>query len=355
MAYIGFDLDETLGRFSVPEFHTYFLNPKEALYESQWSGRHGRPKFEEPPYPDSLKQMLDQAFELFVDCLVEKEKQGLGLLRPGIVEMARTLHLLKQTTPPQVKSVVIYSNNGNMALLKLAGKMIERLANAPGLFCNYINWFHPSREGEVVYGDPGKGNKTIQVLLEAFQTGSCSSEEPRIENVYFFDDTSHDDIASQIGNRYFLNPAYKYDANPKLINECFKTAFEGANLASNPDYWTYIRPTGQRSYEQIVNFILEDQRTLRMYKIRPNNTNFRKRFNQTFRRPSVNQQSFQRALQTTRRLEQKLNKGATLTSNEEQALSKARNTVVLFEEQNPNTAGGKRSRKSKKQKRRSKN
>jgi hypothetical protein len=36
-------------------------------------------------------------------------------------------------------------------------------------------------------------------------------------------------------------------------------------------------------------------------------------------------------------------------------LNKARNTIVLYEQQNPKTAGGKRSHKSKKQKRRSKN
>jgi hypothetical protein len=355
MACIGFDLDETLGKFSVSEYHTYFLQPHNALYRCQWSGKYGTHSVPEPALSHALLSKLNTAFDLFVDCLAEKEKEGLGLIRPGIVEIAKHLYELKQTG--QVKSVVIYSNNGNLSALHLAGKLIERLANAPGLFCNYLHWYHPSRQSEIVYGRPGSARKTMQVLLEAFQTGSCSTNEIDLDQVYFFDDTLHPDIADSIGNRYFQNPAYGYDADPAVLNECFLRAFEASGLGEDPEYFTYMGPVlqGNKSLDAIMNLIKADEKRFQRKTIKPNNTNFRRRFNETFPKPPIRHNVFTKALQTTRRLEGKLNVGAVLTPEQQTALDSARELISRYESENPNASGGKRNRKTKKQKRRSKN
>jgi hypothetical protein len=354
MASIGFDLDETLGKFSVSEYHTYFLQPHNALYRCQWSGKYGTHRVSEPALSEALVSKLNTAFDLFVDCLAEKEKEGLGLIRPGIVEIAKRLYELKQTG--QVKSVVIYSNNGNLSALHLAGKLIERLANAPGLFCNYLHWYHPSRQSEIVYGRPGSARKTMQVLLEAFQTGACSTNEIDLDQVYFFDDTLHPDIADSIGNRYFQNPAYGYDADPAVLNECFLRAFEASGLGEDPEYFTYMAPVlqGNKSLDAIMNLIKADGKRFQRKTIKPNNTNFRTRFHETFPPPPIRHNVFIKALQTTRRFEGKLNVGAVLTPEQQTALNTARELISRYESENP-TAGGKRNRKTKKQIRRSKN
>lgn len=357
MAYIGFDLDETLGRFSIAEFNTYFLQPHNSVYRTQLSGKYGTTKrfVAEPALSEQLLAKLNHAFDLFIECLAEKEQEGLGLLRPGIVEIAKRLYELKQTTPPQVKSVVIYSNNGNLVHLHLAGKLIERLANAPGLFCNYVHWYHPSRSNEVTLGKPGMARKTYQVLVEAFQGGSCPHEEIDPEHVYFFDDVIHDDIQDVIGDRYIQNPPYKVDADPAMVNECFQRAFEQAGLESDPEYSAYITPfTGEKNtFQDIMKIIQSYQQSIVRKTAKPNNTNFKRQFNQTFPSPPVSRNVFQKSLQTMRKLEQKQNTGKSLSANEQRLLNQSKNMISRYETQNPSTGGSRRgSRKTKRQRRR---
>lgn len=359
MAYIGFDLDETLGRFSVVEPHSYFLQPHNSIYRSQWSGRYGTLYIEEPSLSETLLAKINQTFDKFIECLAEKEKEGLGLLRPGIVEIARRLYQLKQTSPPQVKAVVIYSNNGNLAHLHLAGKLIERLANAPGLFCNYVHWYHPSRTNEITWGRAGMARKTYQVLLEAFQRGTCPRAEIDADQVYFFDDVMHRDIYDIIGDHYIQNPAYKVDAEPVFINECFQRAFEETELDKDPEYIEYITPIanqltrGKISLSDFLTLLRQDQANLVRKTQRPNNTNFRRRFNQTFPAPPISRNRFQKSLQTLRKLEQKQNIGKSLSSDEERLLTQSKNLITTYESQNPSIGGSRSgSRKTRKQRRR---
>jgi hypothetical protein len=349
MAYIGFDLDETLGRFVVPYYHLLFLQPHTSLYKEIWSGLYGTERRREPiPLSSSLRTKLDTAFEMFVDCIAEENQETLGLLRPGILEIARRLHELKTTSPPQVRAVVIYSNNGNIASLRLAAKLIEKLASAPGLFCNLVHWFHPSREDEVEYGNPGSATKTLQTLMNIFQEGGCPRGEVDVENIYFFDDKRHEDIADVIGPRYFLVPAYKVDADPTIFDRCFVKAFETAGLANDPEYWAYIRPLQIKTLREIMNYL--DRGQVKTFKKeRVNNTSFRRRFNTTFPAPPVSRNVFQKSLQTMRKLEQKQNTGKNLSANEQRLLNQSKNIITQYEAQNPSTGG---SRKTKKQRRR---
>ena len=354
MANIGFDLDETLGEFFMAHYTTLFLQPHIVVYEGTWSGIYAGIKRNPPiPLTDSLKSALDSAFDLFIDCVAEKEKRGLGLLRPGIVDMAKRLYALQQMG--KVKSVIIYSNNGNLALLHMAGKLIERLANAPGLFCNYIHWFHPLRESEVVKGRPGIADKTFQVLLQAFQTGSCKPGEISRENVFFFDDALHFDIYSYIPNQYFHISPYKYDVDPEELIDCFKTAFVNAGLDKNREYFTFISEIiglnpSQDSLEKMNASIfqrLESDKKIVRRKIIPNNTNFHKRFYNSF---PLSKKDFLKSLQTVRRFENRLNKGETLKNEESKKLSNAKALLNSFELQTPNLSGGKRTRKTRRQK-----
>ena len=155
-----------------------------------------------------------------------------------------------------------------------------------------------------------------------------------------------------MGNRYFQNPAYKYDANVDLMNECFVNAFEASGLGDDPEYFEYLKPIlkGNNQLGHMLHMVKGFQSSLKKYNIRPNNTNFRRRFNQTFPKPPIRHNVFTRALQTTRRLEGKLNEGTFLTPEQQTALNNARETITQYELENPNTRGGRRYQKTKRQK-----
>jgi hypothetical protein len=282
MACIGFDLDETLGRFIVSEYHTYFFQPHNSVYRCQWSGRYETRKVEEPVLSDRLLEKLNSAFDRFIDCVAKKEEEGLGLIRPGIVEIAKRLYEHKQVG--NVKSVVMYSNNGNLSSLHLAGKLIEKLAKAPGLFCNYVHWYHPSRENEVTKGKPGHARKTIQVLLEAFEGGTCQPGDIDLDQVSFFDDLHHPDIADLLGDRYIQVPPYQYDADVTVLNSCFVEAFEASGLGDDPEYISYMRPIlqGNAELQAMLGMIKQFQDRLNRKTNKPNNTNFHRRFYEQF-------------------------------------------------------------------------
>lgn len=354
MACIGFDLDETLGRFSVAFYPLMFLTPNESMYNEIWSGMHGTARIPAPTvFSDDLKQKCENAFELFCQCIAEKEKTGLGLIRPEIIPIAKRLYELKQENPPRVKSVVIYSNNGNMATLRFAARVIEILAEAPGLFCNFLHWFHPSRHSEIQYGNPGAATKTFKTLVNAFHEGGCPRDEIDLDTVYFFDDLKHPDIANMIGDNYFHVPPYKVDANPVEIDKCFVSAFKEAGLETDAAYWAYIAPLQVRNLEGIRYFLRIHQ--IRVFsKIRPNNTNLRSKFQGKFPQ-RISKKNFTKALSTLRKYESKQNQGLLLTPNEEELLNKSRTIITTYESEHPNAQGGKRSLKTRRRRRNKKN
>lgn len=341
MAYIGFDLDETLGKFLATEFYLMALQPFTNPYDATWSGKYGTGKYPAPvPLSDTLRSALDNAFDRFIECLAEKYKASdIGLLRSGIVDIARRLQELKEAG--RVNSVVIYSNNGSLSQLQMASRLIERLSNAPGLFCNLIHWFHPSRQTEIVWGKPGRGTKTLQVLLKAFETGTCKQETVDLDQVYFFDDIDHPDIRFALGDRYFRVPRYDFDVDSAILDECFKQAFFGAGLDTNGEYFKYMSALlgGQTTFDSVMAFIhkMKEPRTLH----KPNNTTFRRKFNSHFPK-HIGRNEFQKAVTTMRSLEKKLNLGAALNANEQTSLNRSRAVINQYEGQNPNSMGGKR-------------
>lgn len=355
MAYVGFDLDETLGRFSAAHYYTLFLQPQTVVYEGVWSGLYGTQRIQEPiPLSPSLKGILDSAFAKFIQCVAQKELQDppLGLLRPSMIDFIQRLKDLKDEG--EVKAVVIYSNNGNPALLQLAGGMLETLANAPGLFCNYIHWFHPYRQGEVAYRRPGMATKSLAVLKKAFQTGLCSPAEIPEDQIYFFDDLNppHYDLVYHLKDHYIQIDPYKYDAEFAPLDECFIQVMKESGLSENKEYYEYIAPIigNQKNFQGILNVINQDKLGMQRKLLKPNNTRLVKRTQQLF--PSrVSKRNFLQSLQRIRSLERQQNLGTPLSPNEETALRTAQNVVTSYEQQHPNRSGGGK-RKTKKQRRR---
>ena len=291
MAYLGFDLDETLGSFGTVNLFLYFLDPF-SYYTFQ-----GQYPDAVPPVPE-LNTKLQNAFHLFAECLLKKEP-ALGILRPGIVEICQRVLELKNKG--DVKSVVIYSNNGNHTSLLLAAKMIEIALERPGgLFCNFVSWFHPLRSqdvdeslkndfppsevpwlyntkiaaGELDTRRIGRALKSMRVLKEAFMTGDCENKnenKPTNESIYFFDDLLHKNIFKAIGvKNYFLVTKFQKEQEFAPILDCFIYAMKESLLADDPQYYSYIHnmfTIPKTNLDDIVQYIIQsNQHDEKIYK-----------------------------------------------------------------------------------------
>lgn len=234
MAYIGFDLDETLGRFAAGDVYMYFVYP-DTLYRGQLKGKK--------PFPpsDELKELLSRFLNTFAICLAEKEP-AVGLLRPGIKEIMKLI--AQARVEGLVKNVAIYSNNGNLGLLLLAAKMIEHLIGKPDFFCNHVDWYNPMRSGEIVVGNPGAATKSVAVLKQVFADSKCGSvKDIDNRNLFFFDDLVHKNIKDAIGPTHYFNVnPYKREASYDILTECFQDAMERSGIKESSEYLEYIAP-----------------------------------------------------------------------------------------------------------------
>lgn len=235
--YVAFDLDETLGSFGAPATHLIFLDPV-SYYETNPSVRPFTPS-------DDLVQKLDTALKQFATCLASSEA-GRRCLRPGIVDIVKYLSV--QQDAGNVKKIVVYSNNGNLACLKLATQMIEHLVGKPGIFCDHIHYFHPIRvpHNTPNYLRPGSASKTFKVFQKLFsqKCGEAANEQsiqPR--NCIFFDDIQHFDLLSKLPpTNYFRVEPYKKDTDFQSINTCFREALQSVLLQENEEYFRFIAP-----------------------------------------------------------------------------------------------------------------
>jgi hypothetical protein len=235
MAYVGFDLDETLGSFSSAHSYIFFLTPG-PVYTSVLKGQ-------QPFVPsEQLREKLTVGLNEFAKCLLVKEP---GILRTGILDIISRLLDLKEDG--RVKAISIYSNNGNLGLLLLASAMIENAIGKPGIFCNHIDWYNPMRSTEITPGRPGYAVKTLRVLKQSFLDPRCGGDESTEDaKFYFFDDLQppHDDLMSTLTNqRYFIVKPYKKNpASLENLEACLDSALKTAGLDTDDEYLRYVAP-----------------------------------------------------------------------------------------------------------------
>lgn len=238
MAYIGFDLDETLGCFGSLHNHLLFLTPG-SVYQNILKGAQTMvPSVE-------LVAKLETAIKEFGACLASKDDE-LKILRRGILPIMKRLLEAKQQG--LVNAISIYSNNGNLGLLRIASVMIEHALNAPGLFCNHIDWHNPLRSAERTPGVPGKATKSALVLRQSFLDPRCGNLEVAnavpAGQLYFFDDNIHSNIYLAVGaeNYFRVSPYADEPTDLRPIDACFVNAMNTSGLANDDEYLTYIKP-----------------------------------------------------------------------------------------------------------------
>lgn len=208
--YFIFDMDETLAElYSVYYFIATLKNDEEM--------------------PESLKIGLDNAYKIFVEKVLNKEKSNepLGILRPGILEIMKSLSNLQRQG--KIKNVVIYSNNGHLDSLEFIKDLIHLYIKNDDLIKECIHWYHPLRKEEI-NGQPGAANKTWNVLKNILVKGNCIADpELKAENVYFFDDLDHTDLKRNLGINYYQVPGYNFKASLNRLSQIFKESTENIN------------------------------------------------------------------------------------------------------------------------------
>ncbi len=362
MAFVGFDLDETIGRFeTLSGAYTKFLDPEKAYFRSSGSGLYGSTLAQRTvPLTPELASLFDKAVEIFTEKLCEYEKAGtLGLLRPSIIPIAQRLSKLKQSG--QVKSVVIYSNNGNYMALEVAAKMVEKIAGIPKLFDMLIHRYHPIRQ-YTLEQSTGGFFKTIPTL---FIANSYLNKEHLTfgefaKKLYFFDDQNHALLSNYLENRYIMNPAYKFTGDSRLVLEAFEKAFTESGLSENAYYYQFINTpkllsSPNNNKESVLYVARNQQQYSTLVTTKPDNSAFMTTFNQMFPdiQPPVAKNLFRNAMQTFRNLEGRLNKGEELSLDDLATLEKSKRIIAAYETQNPEQQGGKR-KKTRKRKTRGK-
>jgi hypothetical protein len=223
MSYFIFDLDETLAQMQEMFYFIASLTLKDII--SQYT------TFESMLFNHDLNQQLQNAYYLFVDRIVREERSNkpLGIIRPGILQIMKRLHNLKNQG--KIVTVIIYSNNSHLESLEFIRDIIHNYIGSSRLISKCIHWNHSVREyDKLLYHNSGnkisKTWKTISAILHRNNNFDSINEQ----NVYFFDDLDHYDLQYTLKHNYYKVSPYKYIASFDRISKIYKSALLDAGV-----------------------------------------------------------------------------------------------------------------------------
>lgn len=201
MAYVAFDLDNTLGFFGLTN-KLGNLWSKEAISNPEQSTGPVR-------ISRKLEIKLARARECFAKALL-KDNILFTVLRPNLDAMI--LPLLEAKRKRKLKSVIIYSNTGSDYSMELAKYLIEEHYKCRGFFNLMANHWHPLRADDHRDAVPGKyvePHKTIQTLQKLFKRATYEKGPVPPSNILFVDDRypKHDLKAQEPEGLTYLVPS----------------------------------------------------------------------------------------------------------------------------------------------------
>ena len=232
MAYVAFDLDNTLGYFEVVGPLAFFMSP-EFLKNPEESVRN--------PLTISrrLTLLLEHVRHDFAAELLKRPHILHAVLRPNLDTLIKPL-LKKKTT------VIIYSNTGNTFSTHLAKDLIERKYKSPGLIKLIADVFHPLRKPETsgLRGADGFLNpdKTFPVLNTLLAAASKRLKPIHPGHIMFVDDrTPMHPIAEavSVGLTYIKPTPYAPKLSKAVRQEILEVALDvmdKAGLLSDAEY-----------------------------------------------------------------------------------------------------------------------
>jgi hypothetical protein len=255
MAYVAFDLDNTLGYFDILAPVAHFWSPE--VRRSPPIAAHN------PPLKISvtLEKKLRRARSRFASSLLRYPELLKKILRPNLSDFIEPL--LEAKAARKLKAVIIYSNTLNYYTMELAKTLIERLYKCPGLFKLIADAYHPLRKAD--YYDPYTNEplKTFDSVERLFQEATSSRRLLHPSEIAFVDDRDpvHDLMSSTPQGLVYIQPTHfvaSYTiADRKTIFRLAIEALRYVRLTSDIEYHMsgfcnlYI-PTGIGSLREII-------------------------------------------------------------------------------------------------------
>jgi len=232
MAYVAFDLDNTLGYFEVVGPIAFFISP-EFLKNPEESPTNSL------TISKRLSLKLEHVRANFAAELLKRPHVLHAVLRPNLDSLIKPL-LKKKTT------VIIYSNTGNTFSTHLAKDLIERKYKSPGLIKLIADVFHPLRKPETsgLRGADGFLNpdKTFPVLNTLLAAAAKRLTPIHPEDMLFVDDrTPMHPIseATRLGLTYIKPTAYAPRVTKTVRQEILQIALgviDKAGLLADEEY-----------------------------------------------------------------------------------------------------------------------
>lgn len=213
MAYVAFDLDNTLGFFEFTNPLAYLWSPEFLNNPEQSKSNHSL------RLSTKLKAKLKRARDRFVESLLADHHLLQLVLRPNLDAILEPL--VASWRAGKVRAVIMYSNTSVSYSLELAKALIEHKYNVPGMFHLLADHWHPSRTADRPT-TPSRGEyveplKTITTLERLFREsigtgGRLAKAGPKhipLQSILFVDDRQpkHALEAQESGGLTYLVPS----------------------------------------------------------------------------------------------------------------------------------------------------
>jgi hypothetical protein len=195
---------------------------------------------------EKYNNVFNSAYKEFLRLVLAAEENGLGVLRPGIIDVFRVIKA--QRDAGLCKGVMIYSNNLLRCALEFIKDLLE-LAVGGAVICECVARNHPDRwdDNDDLYGDSTMPRKTWAVMTRILMNGACRapSFSLRPADVVFFDDQIHPDLVEMLGpvGNYIQLVPHHTPANFDAIAKIYKDAllYSGLLADENSDVYTLFK------------------------------------------------------------------------------------------------------------------
>jgi len=218
MTYLAFDMDGTLGDFSILKRLLCIFNQPAFFLKT--------PEKVVAPSKPELNAILQNSYKRFIIRIIEKEesKAPLGLFRPGIINMFREISALKAAN--QIKGVIIYSNNHQESLVTAVMDMINAAIGSPVVDRGFFRYNKARTVANAAISNPEKTWAELQHLLVASE---LAPKEVEPKDVMFFDDLVHKNLKAALTTNYVQVTEYTH--NPPLLDllEVYRVALVDDN------------------------------------------------------------------------------------------------------------------------------
>ena len=231
MVYLAFDLDGTLGNFII--MWRILCNLKQTEFF------HLTPQKANPLPDESMRWELDISYTSLVKRIAEAEmsKNPLGIFRPGIFKLFKTIAKLKNEK--KVQGVLLYTNNGSLPLVNFVRDVFHYAVKNPVF--DGIYYFHHALRTKDAFGKPNP-SKNWTELKRLFNNIGAPDLEPK--DVMFFDDQIHQNLTATLGSNYIKVLPYTYKVPSERVLEIYHKALKDSDLLSDmskDNFFNYVK------------------------------------------------------------------------------------------------------------------